>query len=62
MDLSAQQDALLELGRSFGDRLATIKARRPDVLTKSGLMLGLGETDDEVVASNWSAATDTSTV
>jgi lipoic acid synthetase len=33
----------LELLRAF-------KARRPDVLTKSGLMLGLGETDDEVVA------------
>jgi lipoic acid synthetase len=32
----------LELLRAF-------KARRPDVLTKSGLMLGLGETDDEVV-------------
>ena len=31
----------LELLRAF-------KARRPDVLTKSGLMLGLGETDDEV--------------
>jgi lipoic acid synthetase len=33
----------LELLRAF-------KARRPEVLTKSGLMLGLGETDDEVVA------------
>jgi lipoic acid synthetase len=33
----------LELLRAF-------KARRPDILTKSGLMLGLGETDDEVVA------------
>ena len=33
----------LELLRAF-------KARRPDVLTKSGLMLGLGETDDEVLA------------
>ena len=32
----------LELLRSF-------KARRPECLTKSGLMLGLGETDDEVV-------------
>ena len=31
MDLSAKQDALLELGRSFGEKLATIKARRPDV-------------------------------
>jgi len=29
--------------------LAAFKARRPEVLTKSGLMLGLGETDDEVV-------------
>ncbi len=29
--------------------LAAFKARRPDVLTKSGLMLGLGETDDEVL-------------
>lgn len=28
--------------------LAEFKRRRPDVLTKSGLMLGLGETDDEV--------------
>ena len=32
----------LELLRAF-------KARRPECLTKSGLMLGLGETDDEVV-------------
>ena len=32
----------LELLRAF-------KARRPEVLTKSGLMLGLGETDDEVI-------------
>src|SRR5216683_2241794 len=32
----------LELLRAF-------KARRPEVLTKSGLMLGLGETDDEVL-------------
>ena len=29
--------------------LRTFKARRPEVLTKSGLMLGLGETDDEVI-------------
>ena len=33
----------LELLRAF-------KTRRPECLTKSGLMLGLGETDDEVVA------------
>ena len=32
----------LELLRAF-------KARQPEVLTKSGLMLGLGETDDEVI-------------
>ena len=31
------------------DVLATAKRLRPDVLVKSGLMLGLGETDDEVV-------------
>jgi len=31
------------------DLLEQYKARRPDVLTKSGLMLGLGETNDEVV-------------
>ncbi|HEY4958579.1 MAG TPA: lipoyl synthase, partial [Caldimonas sp.] len=30
--------------------LKTFKQQRPDVLTKSGLMLGLGETDDEVLA------------
>ena len=30
--------------------LRAFKQRRPEVLTKSGLMLGLGETDDEVVA------------
>src|SRR5207247_3706954 len=30
--------------------LAAFKARRHEVLTKSGLMLGLGETDDEVEA------------
>lgn len=29
--------------------LATFKRRRPEVLTKSGLMLGLGETDEEVI-------------
>ena len=29
--------------------LSTFKQRRPEVLTKSGLMLGLGETDDEVL-------------
>jgi lipoic acid synthetase len=33
----------LELLRAF-------RARRPEVVTKSGLMLGLGETDDEVLA------------
>ncbi|GLQ32447.1 lipoyl synthase [Litoribrevibacter albus] len=31
------------------DLLKQYKARRPDVLTKSGLMLGLGETFDEIV-------------
>ena len=31
--------------------LAHAKATRPDVLTKSSLMLGLGETDDEIVAT-----------
>jgi lipoic acid synthetase len=31
------------------DLLKNFKARRPDVLTKSGLMLGLGETFDEIV-------------
>lgn len=31
------------------DLLKKFKARRPDVLTKSGLMLGLGESFDEVV-------------
>jgi len=30
------------------DVLAHAKAHRPDVLTKSSLMLGLGETDDEI--------------
>jgi len=30
--------------------LARVKERRPDMPTKSGLMLGLGETHDEVVA------------
>jgi lipoyl synthase len=30
--------------------LRAFKRRRPEVLTKSGLMLGLGETDDEVIA------------
>lgn len=29
--------------------LADFKAQRPDVLTKSGLMLGLGETDEEIL-------------
>ncbi len=29
--------------------LARVKARRPETITKSGLMLGLGETDGEVV-------------
>jgi lipoyl synthase len=32
------------------DVLAHAKAYRPDVLTKSSLMLGLGETDDEIMA------------
>ena len=31
------------------DLLKKFKARRPDVLTKSGLMVGLGETFDEIV-------------
>ena len=31
------------------DLLKAYKARRPDVLTKSGLMLGIGETKDEVI-------------
>ncbi len=30
--------------------LSQYKQRRPEVLTKSGLMVGLGETDDEIVA------------
>lgn len=30
--------------------LARVKSRRPEMLTKSGLMLGLGETRDELVA------------
>ena len=30
--------------------LQTFKARHPDVPTKSGLMVGLGETDDEILA------------
>jgi lipoyl synthase len=29
--------------------LADFKAQHPDVLTKSGLMLGLGETDEEIL-------------
>lgn len=33
------------------DVLAHAKSHRPDVLTKTSLMLGLGETDDEVVAA-----------
>lgn len=32
------------------DLLESYKQRQPDVLTKSGLMLGLGETNDEVIA------------
>src|SRR6476469_1406724 len=39
----ADYEHSLRLLESFGQR-------RPDVPTKSGLMLGLGETDDEVVA------------
>ena len=31
------------------DLLKNYKARRPDVLTKSGLMLGLGETREELI-------------
>ncbi|MBI5799365.1 MAG: lipoyl synthase [Verrucomicrobia bacterium] len=31
--------------------LAKVKARRPDVFTKSGIMLGLGETEVEVLAA-----------
>ncbi|MGC3871934.1 lipoyl synthase [Halomonas sp. GXIMD04776] len=31
------------------DLLKGYKARRPDVLTKSGLMLGVGETDEQVI-------------
>jgi len=31
--------------------LKNFKARRPDVLTKSGLMLGLGETKEEIIAT-----------
>jgi lipoic acid synthetase len=30
--------------------LQTFKERHPDVPTKSGLMVGLGETDDEILA------------
>ena len=30
--------------------LRDYKARRPDILTKSGLMVGLGETDEEILA------------
>jgi lipoyl synthase len=33
------------------DVLAHAKAHRPDILTKSSLMLGLGESDDEVLAA-----------
>jgi lipoyl synthase len=33
------------------DVLAHAKSHRPDILTKSSLMLGLGETDDEVIAA-----------
>ena len=31
--------------------LAKVKARRPDVFTKSGIMLGLGETEAEVLTA-----------
>ena len=31
--------------------LAKVKARRPDVFTKSGIMLGLGETEAEVITA-----------
>lgn len=37
-----------DFGRSAA-LLARVKARHPSMTTKSGLMLGLGETDDEVV-------------
>lgn len=37
-----------DFGRSAA-LLARVKARHPEMTTKSGLMLGLGETDDEVV-------------
>jgi len=37
-----------DYGHSLG-LLQAFRARRPDVPTKSGLMLGLGETDDEVL-------------
>ena len=33
------------------DVLKFAKQHRPDVLTKSSLMVGLGETDDEIVAA-----------
>ena len=41
-------------GADYAHSLALLrefKARRPDVPTKSGLMVGLGETDDEIVAA-----------
>ena len=37
-----------DYGRSLG-LLRTMKAQRPDLLTKSGLMVGLGETIEEVL-------------
>jgi len=43
------------------DLLARYKQRCPEVLTKSGLMLGLGETNEEVVAVMRDCAPMTST-
>ncbi len=42
------RDARASTDRSLA-LLATARWLRPDVITKSGLMLGLGETDDEVL-------------
>jgi lipoic acid synthetase len=42
------RDARAGYGQTL-DVLAFAKRHRPDVLTKSSLMLGLGETDDEIV-------------
>ena len=40
---------LSSLQRSLFDLLKGYKARRPEVMTKSGLMLGVGETDEQVI-------------